>query len=231
MTEPTRGRLIPRIMVLIMTTTFAYAQDPIDWNNFNSGLVIEVTRPEGKFTCSGVAIKDDVVLTAAHCLDGEVLKVRVFTQATYNPSSKSIGVDHFQLHPGYNKSKSNFKSDLARIKLSSKLSDSTMIYPILKNESNFKGKILRVGFGARSQSNIRTLVTPQFKALQVDSGILELDDMYSFSGDSGGPIFIQRDGQMYLVAIHSTLSYGPQGKFSFNPLVSGQRDWIFASWN
>lgn len=222
---------IPRIMVLIMTTTVALAQNDIDWNNFNSSLIIEVTRPTGVFTCTGVAIKDDVLLTAAHCLDGEVLKVRVFTQSSYNPRSKSLSVKHFELHPEYNQKNSNYKADLARIKLADKLPESTMIYPILKNESNFKGKLLRVGFGARSNSNIRTLITPQFKSLKNAEKVLELDDMYSYSGDSGGPIFIQREGQMYLVAIHSTLSYGPAGKFSYNPLVSGQRDWIFASWN
>ena len=222
---------IPRIMVLLMTTTVAFAQNDIDWNNFNSSLVIEVTRPEGKFTCSGVAIKDDMVLTAAHCLSGEILKIRVFTQATYNPRSKSIEGKSFDLHPEYNKDKSNYKADLAKIKLAEKLPESTMIFPILKNETNFKGKILRVGFGARANSNIRTLITPQFKDIKANEKVLELDDMYSYSGDSGGPIFIQRDGQMYLAAIHSTLSYGPEGKFSFNPLVSGQKDWIFASWN
>ena len=100
----------------------------------------------------------------------------------------------------------------------------------MKND-NIRGKILRVGFGARSNNNIRTLITPQFKDIKINEKVLELDDMYSYSGDSGGPIFIQRDGQMYLAAIHSTLSYGPEGKFSYNPLVSGQRDWIFASWN
>ena len=213
-----------------MTTTVAFAQNDIDWTNFNSSLVIEVTRPEGKFTCSGVAIKDDMVLTAAHCLEGKILKIRVFTQASYNPRSKSIEAKSFDLHPEYNKEKSNYKADLAKIKLSEKLPESTVIYPIMKND-NIRGKILRVGFGARSNNNIRTLITPQFKDIKINEKVLELDDMYSYSGDSGGPIFIQRDGQMYLAAIHSTLSYGPEGKFSYNPLVSGQRDWIFASWN
>lgn len=215
---------------MIMTTTAALGAN-VDWSNFNSSLVIEVTRPEGKFTCSGVAIKDDVVLTAAHCLEGKILNVRVFNQASYNPKAKSWKAETFEIHPEYNKENSNFKADLARIKLAEKLPSSTMIYPIIKNESDFKGKILRVGYGARTDANIRTLITPQFKTLNKESKVLELDDMYSYSGDSGGPIFIQRDGQMYLVAIHSTLSYGPQGKFSYNPLVSSQREWINASWN
>ena len=217
-------------MILMTTATTAWAQN-VDWNNFNSGLVIEVTRPEGKYTCSGVAIKDDMVLTAAHCLEGKILNIRVFNQASYNPSEEFWVAEHFELHPEYDKSASNFKADLARIKLSSKLPASTMIYPIVNNESNFKGKILRVGYGARSHSNVRTLVTPQFKSIKTEDKVLELDDMYSYSGDSGGPIFIQQGGQMFLVAIHSTLSYGPEGKFSYNPLVSSQKEWIFANWN
>ena len=220
---------LPGILVMLMTTT-SFSQT-IDWNNFNSSLVLEVTRPHGKFTCSGVAIKEDVVLTAAHCLEGEILKIRVFNQATYHTKSKSWDAESFQLHPDYNKSSSNFKSDLARIKLSTKLPASTLFYPILKNEKDLKGKILRVGFGARSESNSRTLVTPEFKALKSHEQVLELNDMYSYSGDSGGPIFVQREGQMFLVAIHSTLSYGPEGKFSYNPLVSSQREWINSAWN
>jgi V8-like Glu-specific endopeptidase len=205
--------------------------ETIDWSNFNSTLLIEVTRPEGTFTCTGVAIKNDVVLTAAHCLEGSILKIRVFNQPTYNPNAKAWTVQNFEIHPDYNKENSNFKSDIARIKLNEELPADTVIYPILKKKNDLHGKILRLGYGARSQSNIRTLITPEFKSLRNQESVLELNDMYSFSGDSGGPIFIQRDGQMYLVAIHSTLSHGPEGKFSFNPLLSTQREWINASWN
>jgi len=205
--------------------------ETIDWSNFNSTLLIEVTRPEGTFTSSGVAIKNDVVLTAAHCLEGTILKIRVFNQPTYNPNAKAWTVQNFEIHPEYNKNNSNFKSDIARIKLNEELPADTVIYPIIKNKNDLKGKILRLGYGARSKSNIRTLITPEFKSLRNQESVLELNDIYSFSGDSGGPIYIQRDGQMYLVAIHSTLSFGPEGKYSLNPLLSTQREWINASWN
>jgi hypothetical protein len=88
------------------------------------------------------------------------------------------------------------------------------------------GKILRLGFGGRSNKNIRTLVTPEFKTIRSKDNVLELHDTYSYSGDSGGPVFLQKNGQMYLVAIHSTLSYGPEGKYSFNPILSSHRHWI-----
>src|SRR5690606_29961076 len=147
----------------------------IDWNNFNSGLVIEVTRPQGKFTCSGVAVKNNLVLTAAHCLEGEILSVRVFNQSNYDPKAESYKVELYDLHPEYNKDLSNFKYDIARIKLGQNLPESTMIYPIIKNDKDLSGKFLRIGYGARNKSNIRTLITPQFHALRREEKILELD--------------------------------------------------------
>ncbi len=198
----------------------------IDWNNFNSSLLIEVTRPEGVFTCTGVAINKNTLLTAAHCLEGEILKVRVSLDATYAKNGKFLEIEHFDLHPEYNRSSSNYRSDLAKIKLKSDLPKGTTFFPIIKKDQDLEGKILRLGFGARGTSNVRTLVTPLMKQIRRTEKVLELNDTYSYSGDSGGPVFLQHQGQVFLIAIHSTLSFGPEGKHSFNPLLSSHREWI-----
>jgi V8-like Glu-specific endopeptidase len=200
----------------------------IDWSNFNSTLLIEVTRPNGVYTSSGVAINSNTVLTAAHCLEGEILKIRVSNDFTYNPKGTFFEVASFEVHPDYNKKESNFKSDLAKIKLKNHLPVETNFFPIIKKEKDLIGKIMRLGFGSRNDKNSRTLITPELKEVRSLEKVLELNDTFSFSGDSGGPIFIQNQGQMYLVAIHSTLSYGPEGKYSYNPLLSPHRDWISA---
>ncbi len=200
----------------------------IDWNNFNSSLLIEVTRPTGIFTCTGVAVNKNTVLTAAHCLEGEILKVRISTEAVYDKKGKFFEVDSFDLHPEYNGQESNYRSDLAKIKLKSELPADTKFYPIIKKDSKLTGTLMRLGFGARGTKNVRTLVNPEFKNIREIEKVLELNDMYSYSGDSGGPVFLQNQGQMYLVAIHSTLSFGPEGKYSFNPLLSSHREWIHA---
>ncbi len=200
----------------------------IDWNNFNSSLLIEVTRPTGIFTCTGVAVNKNTVLTAAHCLEGEILKVRISTEAVYDKKGKFFEVDSFDLHPEYNSQESNYRSDLAKIKLKSELPVDTKFYPIIKKDSKLTGTLMRLGFGARGTKNVRTLVNPEFKNIREIEKVLELNDMYSYSGDSGGPVFLQNQGQMYLVAIHSTLSFGPEGKYSFNPLLSSHREWIHA---
>lgn len=198
----------------------------IDWNNFNSSLLIEVTRPTGVFTCTGVAINKDTILTAAHCLEGEILSVRVSNEASYDKAGKFFEVDSFEIHPDYDAKTSNYKSDIAKIKLTKALPKGTNFYPIIKKNQELNGKILRLGFGARGTNNVRTLVTPQVKQVRPIEKTLELNDMYSYSGDSGGPVFMQYNGQMFLIAIHSTLSFGPEGKHSFNPLLSSHREWI-----
>lgn len=200
----------------------------IDWNNFNSSLLIEVTRPTGVFTSTGVAINKNTVLTAAHCLEGEILKIRISTEAVYDKQGHFYEVESFNLHPDYDSKKSNYRCDLAKIKLKGELPAQTKFYPIIKNDSDLTGTLMRLGFGARGKDNIRTLVNPEFKNLRSMEKVLELNDKYSYSGDSGGPVFLQNKGQMYLVAIHSTLSHGPNGKYSFNPLLSSHREWISA---
>ncbi len=212
--------------MIMMAATTACLASPIDWDNFNSSLIIEVTRPTGVFTCSGVAINDSTVLTAAHCLDGEILKVKVFNQSSYNPQDTFWTISTFEIHPAYDVKKSNYQADIAKIKLTEKLPSTTIFFPIIKRDDQIMGKILRLGFGGRSNKNIRTLVTPEYRDIRKHENTLELEDHFSFSGDSGGPIFIQNQGQMYLVALHSTLSYGPEGKFSFNPLLSSHRQWL-----
>lgn len=200
----------------------------IDWNNFNSSLLIEVTRPTGVFTCTGVAINKNTILTAAHCLEGEILKVRISNESMYDKNGKFFEVESFELNPDYNSEKSNYRSDIAKIKLKGELPKGTMFYPIIKKDGELNGKILRLGFGARGANNVRTLVQPEFKTIRTQEKTLELNDMFSYSGDSGGPIFLQYQGQMYLIAIHSTLSFGPEGKHSYNPLLSTHREWIVA---
>lgn len=198
----------------------------IDWSNFNSGLLIEVTRRSGVFTASAVAINAHTIITAAHCLEGEILQIRVSNQPSYQIEGEFFEVDWYELHPDYDPDSSNYQNDLAKIKLKKPLPVETQFFPIIKSVKEFSGKIFRVGYGARNNQNIRTLITPELRQVHALEKTLELDDVFSFAGDSGGPIFVQQKGQLYLVAIHSTLSHGPEGKFSFNPLLSPHREWI-----
>lgn len=199
-----------------------------DWEKFNSSLLIEVTRPHGTFTCTGVALGKRLVVTAAHCLEGKVDKVRIFLSSYYDPKLPSLPISDYALHPNYDSVDSRYISDVAKIHLSEDLPSTITFYPVYRDKL-IMGDFYRFGFGARDKKNIRTAVTPTLKKVDLPIGIIELNDSFSRSGDSGGPIYIQKNGETMVLAIHSTFSYGPEGNFSLNPLLGSYTDWIFTN--
>jgi V8-like Glu-specific endopeptidase len=211
-------------MVIFMTIeSFSTVQD---WEKFNSSLLIEVTRTKGVFTCTGVALTPTLLVTAAHCLEGDVKKVRIFTGSSYNPKDPFFAVKNYLIHQSYNPKKSAYRNDIAKIELADSLPASIKIYPIFEGKE-VKGDVLRFGFGARNKKNLRTVITPKFRRLNFAEEVVELDDTFSRSGDSGGPIYLENGTDIKVLAIHSTFSHGPQGRYSFNPMLSAYKDWIF----
>lgn len=219
-----RGHFNFLILGTLMTIS-AFSQ--VDhWEKFNASLLIEVTRPTGVFTCTGVAVSNKIILTAAHCLAGKVKGVRVFIQDHYDPNSSSLEIKSYELHPLYQPNSSLYQADIAKISLKDPLSDDIQIYPIHTSRNIF-GKLLRLGFGLREGQNIRTLITPALRRINPEENVLELFDEYSRSGDSGGPIFLEEGERLSLLAIHSTFSHGPEGNYSLNPLLSSYLSWVF----
>ena len=213
-------------MVLFMITTDLV--QAVEWEHYNSSLLIEVKRPNGVFTCTGVAVSKEIILTAAHCLDGKVDRVRVFTQDHYDPEQDFFDIKEFKLHPLYNSQSSRYKADLAKISLNKPLPPDIEIHSIYKGRK-ISGNILRFGFGARDKQNVRTVATPMLRNLNIEEEVIELNDEFSKSGDSGGPIFMQKGDDISLLAIHSTFSFGPEGNYSLNPLLAAYIPWIFGN--
>ena len=216
------------LFLMVFTMTIPGFSKIEDFDRFNSSLLIEVTRPNGVFTCTGVAISKDVIVTAAHCLDGIVKSVRVFTQATYDPKQTSLPIKDFTIHPNYNPKKSRYRSDLAKIVMKEALPPFIHLIPIFEGKI-VTGQLYRFGFGGRDKKNVRTVITPTFRRVNYEEEVLELNDQFSKSGDSGGPIFMQNGNDVSILAVHSTYSHGPQGNFSLNPLLAAYLPWIYAN--
>lgn len=221
-------KLLLALWVILMIPVIPGFAKVDDWERFNSSLLIEVTRPNGVFTCTGVAVSDQLIITAAHCLEGKVNQVRVFTGAKYDPKASSLAINGFVIHPNYNPKQSRYKSDLAKITMKDKLPGFVKLYSIYSGKK-IEGNLYRFGFGERNKKNVRTVITPTFRKLNLDEAVIELNDQFSRSGDSGGPIFMQNGEDISILAVHSTFSHGPEGNFSLNPLLGSYTSWIFAN--
>lgn len=214
------------LLLLVLIMTVPGISHTEDWKHYNSSLLIEVTRPKGVFTCTGVAVSKDLIVTAAHCLEGNVVNVRVFLQDHYDAKLPSLPIKGYKLHPQYNPSTSRFKADLAKIDLKNPLPDDIEIHPIYRG-TRISGKILRFGFGGRNNQNIRTVTNPNLRNVNLKDEVIELNDEFSKSGDSGGPIFMDNGKNISILAIHSTFSFGPEGNYSLNPILGNYIDWVF----
>jgi secreted trypsin-like serine protease len=215
------------LILFILFLCPVFGQYP-ESSQFNSSVIIEIKRTQATYTCSGVIVSKSVVLTAAHCLEGNVLRVRVFTQEKYHPKNPYLVVKHFMIHPDYDVNASNYFSDLGKIYLASKIPSKINIISI-HPDRNFRGEIIRSGFGKRNNLNTRTNIVSFLKKSHPEEKSLQFYETDSQSGDSGGPIFLVQNNKISLIAIHSTLSFGPKGVFSLNPSIADFTNWIFDS--
>lgn len=192
------------IFIIFLQINFAFAG--INWQEFSSAVIVEIKKDHGLFTCSGLAIERDKVLTSAHCVHG-MQKVRVLWGARYNPKMNGIRSKEIIVHDGYNPELSKYKNDIAIIYLAYKL-------PRFVGHTQI-GKYLnlapttpleRIGLGGRAGANIKTWTNPSFIAYAQNELALVATDLFAVKGDSGGPVFYRDlNDKLWAVGLHSTL--------------------------
>lgn len=194
----------------------------VNFEIFNSALLLEVRREEGIFTSSAVAIGRNIILTAAHSVDN-ILEGKIFLDSHYNISSSNfIRIKDVIIHEEYSKENSNYLNDIALLVLEENLPSNINIYPIHKG-SLLKGNLHRLGFGGRFNQNARNWTSPGYIAVPCDHRYFNTEDYHSVVGDSGGPLFIETKNGLALAGIHSTL----EGKnLTYAVRVSSYLSWI-----
>lgn len=190
------------------------------FQELNSSLKLLIKKDDGKtYICSSVAITRTTLLTAAHCLENTFsIKVEINYDKTLLP------IKSFAVHPSYNKSKSNFLFDIGIVSLGQKLPLQIKVKKILMNpDANLP--LYRVGYGARDGKNEMTIIHPILN-YSVKLNYIDALDVFSYSGDSGGPLFAEWNKEFYLIGIHST----KEGGLTFNPIINDEIiDWIIKS--
>lgn len=203
--------------ILSLSPAGANAYDPAETESFDDSVVIRSQLPNGNTgTCSGALIAPDLVVTAAHCLDGN-LRHRV------NRAAQVQGWVHASavyIHPKYDPSRSYSAFDIGFIRLSQPVRYAYGIKPVCR-EDHYGESVTRVGFGGRGGYNLKKVFSmPQTNYLR-STQTLVLEDPYSASGDSGGPIYAVENGQYCLFGVHSTVTLDRSPQLSYNPSVRG----------
>ena len=158
------------------------------------GLLLDNSRPK----CTVTLIEDDVVLTAAHCVQTEgVYEVKL--------KGKIYGCEKIMVHP-----KSHISViiayDVALVFLDEKVKG---IEPAKVNRCNIEGMtslpLITVGYsrGFKKRSDLGTIV--YVEQIQNNDHQLRMIPLMGtiFHGDSGGPVYSVVDGELCVIGVIS----------------------------
>ncbi|MEN0060350.1 MAG: serine protease [Bdellovibrio sp.] len=198
------------------------------------------------YICSGTLIAPNLVLTAAHCVDPRAKNLGIYFASEMKKASPEQirRVTGFVVHPGYNENvQSNDTADIAMLRFEGEVPAGYQAVPMLfdaKYVTN-KTRTYVAGYGL----NWTFLAKRGSGTLRAAS--LEVDEAYFTkteamlgqsvfkgicSGDSGGPAYVQINGQLYIWGVASRgdsipLFIAPKCMlFSIYTRVDAYQSWI-----
>ena len=182
---------------------------PVDWTQYNDSVMLLIERPKGhkigNTICTAVLIHPRVVLTTAHCVDDAISITVVFDVENGTMASKKVTVlsNNIVKHADYHPKKSLYKNDLAALLLevAAPLEQKWIRLIPAKTHLKVGDRLNRVGVGLRNGKNSRNVTDPLFAKIP-SAGVLETTDVFSYFGDSGGPLYTPAHD---LLALHSTI--------------------------
>jgi len=167
--------------------------------------LLQVSGEYAEYFCSGTLIRPDVVLSAAHCLDGQrASQVLVGVGPELSNDMKLYKASKLKVHPEYDASA--ILDDIALVKLSSPVIGVTPIAEAFDGIGLLAGEALDfAGFGQTEDggSGTRLRVGGELggdEATQLCYGQRSGGPCF---GDSGGPAFVVRDEKMYVAGMTS----------------------------
>jgi hypothetical protein len=169
---------------------------------------VVIASPKGR--CSGVVMAQDIVLTAAHCIQpGEKFQVGGNVGGGYQtlPPSLLSDVERIVVHPLYKPTDSG-SPDLAMLKLARPLPDGFLAATLNARGLSVGDNLIAAGFGKTAARDSKPGLTLRMVLLRVSDSVrgwvmlasVGEDASGGGAGDSGGPVFSYR-GMHSLVAI------------------------------
>lgn len=201
----------------------------------------------GNSICTASPIADDVLVTAAHCVDGDPQKVlgvfhpSLSCESGYEASKHAIKAVKVSRHLGYDESKEveSRSDDIALIFLESKIPAGYPVYKIADpNQITNINEMYVYGYGIIGENQggrgilRKGTITPENFAVQLgDKKVMVRQDRGAgiCMGDSGGPTFVSLEGEKKILGVNSYV-FGPKGnicnKESYQTLVHSYKNWI-----
>ena len=190
------------------------------------------------YTCSAAVLDDDLLVTAAHCVvDGAEIFAYFGTDMRHaTKASQYTQVTNAVVHPDYRShGEQTTPNDIAVLKLEEPVPASHHKIALLSPSQELKenSAVRLAGFGITERGNdsdVLRYVDTTYAGTD-DEGRLVIEDAQkrgACSGDSGGPLFVQADGQWYLGGV---LSGGPVPCRGLNVYtsVAANRDFLKAA--
>lgn len=201
----------------------------------------------GNSICTASPIADDVLLTAAHCVDGNAESVlgvfhpSLACESGYEASKHAIKAKKVIKHLGYDESKEveQRSDDIAIIFLESKIPAGYPVYKIADpNQITNINEMFVYGYGIIGENQggrgilRKGTITPENFSVELgNKKVMVRQDkgVGICMGDSGGPTFVTLEGEKKILGVNSYV-FGPKGnicnKESYQTLVHAYNSWI-----
>jgi hypothetical protein len=190
---------------VVLTTLFCAPAFAITGNappasGFAARPIVMVVDSRGDL-CTGTALARDLVLTAAHCVNGG----RSYSVKTFQGGS-SVAIQGIAIHPRFNPASyaaARATADVALVKLAAPLTELVMPARLAPARQVAVGEMLTIaGFGTTADQSARGLGVPRMAKLSVTGkpGALQIrlfdlatrdqrTGLGACTGDSGAPVF------------------------------------------